>query len=707
MPPMEMPGILPLPDGEVDAILSAVTPNKHTEETTTAEDIELVAERLHQFVTTISRGIGDLINTPQSGSVPVDEAANGIWVDRASTRLRLNGHNWRYAAVDMSLVNSGPIINIDPPPVPHEQTYLPEHARHDPRIWKIYLDINLRVQVIQELLLRHNYVQWDRGRWLAVGSIVVTPDANRISKPKLAASFRDSLVSISMNSNEEYLARIEGLFKSYRVTKKEGSPYAMFESAGRIGAMNYIAERSNGMISYLPIKPGVDIDENTVWSRSSRQEMKPGRFLRSFFGDDVLAQVGIEEKHIEQWANAFVGQHAPPKNIEIVRGSRIKTAYLGSRYSKTQTIGDLKNSCMRYDHCQEYLNIYADNPAQIGLAIVKDEHERYVARSLVWTDVNGKLWFDRVYGSEAMQRRVAKWLADQGYDNARVSHARIEIKLDQPWFRHYPYMDTMHSIYDDGTLSNSQSLMGHGQYLATLRSTGGSPNLQRVTCRDCGQQVRASTVGNDGLCKTCRDREFNALCDRLESPDDTTVELTMEMMQRFCAARSYNAHSPDNRQHQVVTITKNNHHWLYVPAKSGVPAMYRRMTQEVYDDMARAERERLAELERLRLIKEADKVRVLDELSRGHFPGVFNITEYMATRQWGWENARLGVAWLRCTDDVRMLVDVVITKNPAPSELGYTFSLNGYTQRSTTDRDVWETLPFTANPLEPDGSERE
>lgn len=126
---------------------------------------------------------------------------------------------------------------------------------------------------------------------------------------------------------------------------------------------------------------------------------------------------------------------------EFVKGDNILDWYNGERYASEG--GTLGNSCMRYEKCREWLQIYADNPETIQLFIVKNEDGKLAGRCLIW----GEKYFDRIYGMNndveiAMlsHLRVAGFIdIYNDYDGDTVT-----FKLNKSYrdYDYFPYMDT-------------------------------------------------------------------------------------------------------------------------------------------------------------------------------------------------------------------------------------------------------------------------
>ena len=85
------------------------------------------------------------------------------------------------------------------------------------------------------------------------------------------------------------------------------------------------------------------------------------------------------------------------KDFKIVKDEDIRKYYLYESYeSDNHTLG---GSCMRYEKCQKYLDIYVKNPEVCQLLILKsdDDKDKIKGRALIWKLTNGEYYMDRIY----------------------------------------------------------------------------------------------------------------------------------------------------------------------------------------------------------------------------------------------------------------------------------------------------------------------
>lgn len=156
--------------------------------------------------------------------------------------------------------------------------------------------------------------------------------------------------------------------------------------------------------------------------------------------------------------------------IEIVKGEGIRKWYLMSNYSEQK--GQLGKSCMRYEHCQSYLDIYCENPENISLVIIRDQNGLLNARALLWKFDNGNFFLDRTYCiHQSDDILLRNWARGKGYfywqdkkilknnfqidiDPVLNEKMKLYVSLDKWKFKEYPYSDTLETLnYTKGILS--------------------------------------------------------------------------------------------------------------------------------------------------------------------------------------------------------------------------------------------------------------
>jgi hypothetical protein len=224
--------------------------------------------------------------------------------------------------------------------------------------------------------------------------------------------------------------------------------------------------------------------------QKNRPKTKIGRIIAKLF-PGKYKQSGDPGKDIESFVNKFKAAR-DTSNFEIVQGDDIQYWYNENQYVGGG--GPLNNSCMKYDSCKKYLQLYADNPEKVSLVILKDSenNEKIKGRAILWNlDIpSGRTFMDRIYtvnDSDVIlfqdYARENGWIHKK-YQNMSEDDPFIDTKtgkdlnldlvvngLEDPGSGGYPYMDTM-KFFDGYSISNSTTGVGNDD-IKKLEDTGG------------------------------------------------------------------------------------------------------------------------------------------------------------------------------------------------------------------------------------------
>ena len=216
-----------------------------------------------------------------------------------------------------------------------------------------------------------------------------------------------------------------------------------------------------------------------VWNQQ-RTELQVGRFATKVIQkckDPSIAS--FSQNDINAFVDNFKAyrdfQSSKKDKFEVVQGEEIRKWYLENRYE--DPMYHLSNSCMRYDRCQRYLDIYTENPNQVTMVIMKGtDPNKIIGRALIWKLDNGETYLDRPYANNDEDVNLFKqWGKDKGYVVYGGSYQHKEVTLDKSNFQYYPYMDTFKYLNrDKNLLSTDSSEFDNGdQDWIRLESTGG------------------------------------------------------------------------------------------------------------------------------------------------------------------------------------------------------------------------------------------
>lgn len=227
-----------------------------------------------------------------------------------------------------------------------------------------------------------------------------------------------------------------------------------------------ISSQDKSKISYLTQERAAQMDEADLWSSSKRFQAKPGGFIAKLFKN-------VSAREVEIFSTLFRNMACRPKfSLRTVKGYKIKDLYHHEAYESDE--GSLGASCMRYDSCQEFMNIYEDNSETISMLAMENEDGGLIGRALLW-DFDGHKIMDRIYttNDERYAFYFKEWASKNGYlfksaqnwfdtmsfekiGDKKVK-LKLEVKLKHSEYRRYPYMDTF-KFYspEKGTFSNFQ-----------------------------------------------------------------------------------------------------------------------------------------------------------------------------------------------------------------------------------------------------------
>ena len=212
------------------------------------------------------------------------------------------------------------------------------------------------------------------------------------------------------------------------------------------------------------------------WTKA-RTDISIGRWTRRIFTE--VYKSTMTDSKIEEFVNLYKSSIDGDDltNFEMVKGEDIRKWYLRDNYEQER--GQLGNSCMRYKSCQDYFDIYVNNPDICQLVILKsdDDKDKIKGRALVWKLTDGEYYMDRVYTINDSDKLLfidyarinkIKNLYDGSSDSWR------EVKLGDYTYKKYPYMDTF-VVYNPTTkiLRDDEDLWPNQGYIS-LQNTNGT-----------------------------------------------------------------------------------------------------------------------------------------------------------------------------------------------------------------------------------------
>ncbi len=270
---------------------------------------------------------------------------------------------------------------------------------------------------------------------------------------------------------------LHDIFVKYKSQNTIAKTFVKLNKLGYFSdSIRNITIKLDATMTYTPSGKEVEITENNKWSPKGRQSGKYGKLLRKVLKEQVPMKK-FNDHDLEKLVNILKSESSIG-NFSVVSGEDIRHWYNGANYRSDNT-GTLGSSCMRYDTCQDYLNIYVDNP-QVTMVILT-KGDSLVGRALVWENK----YMDRIYGSDATIVAFKNYARDNDlwYRETQNSETDIDfispsgehsdgfitIELDTTDYETYPYLDTFCYLdRDTNTLTNEY----HSSH-SELRSTEG------------------------------------------------------------------------------------------------------------------------------------------------------------------------------------------------------------------------------------------
>ena len=165
-----------------------------------------------------------------------------------------------------------------------------------------------------------------------------------------------------------------------------------------------------------PCKTVVTEEQGTVWSKNYRQTIKYGKGVRAIFNQEGLPPTSMTD--IQDISQSLKAAYTFVGDIQVVEGEDIRLYYHYDQYANDNT-ESLGNSCMRHDSCQEFFDIYVDNPDKVKMAIAKTP-DGIIGRALLWTTDCGTKVMDRIYGNEITINGMKAWAHANSYIHKKV-----------------------------------------------------------------------------------------------------------------------------------------------------------------------------------------------------------------------------------------------------------------------------------------------
>lgn len=256
--------------------------------------------------------------------------------------------------------------------------------------------------------------------------------------PLLADSLKDCLITIYKSHNSQIakdLLDAQDLIETYNVTFRQSYGLDQYQLELLKGVFDskislLITDEVRALsirkdvfeIAFTP--KGKDLiysnESQRTWSREGRQTGKPGRIIKKLLAKDY------KERDIELFSNQLKAEIMNFGDFQIVSGEDICYWYRSENYYKIA--GTLGNSCMRYDECQCYFEVYKDLAKM--LICVKDN--LLLGRAIVW-EIDGITYMDRVYVClDYLEEQFYQYAMEKGW-TIRENNSLLYDENSQRW----------------------------------------------------------------------------------------------------------------------------------------------------------------------------------------------------------------------------------------------------------------------------------
>lgn len=179
-----------------------------------------------------------------------------------------------------------------------------------------------------------------------------------------------------------------------------------------------------------------------IWKYKKRKVIRIGKLINK------LLDGKYNESVVENFINLYKSIIRENKTyFKVYRGNYIKKWYSENNIDNIGTIG---KSCMKFNRCQNYMDLYSNNPDKISLLVLFEKgmgKTKAIGRTLLWDMDKPKIKvMDRIYTSKdsdefiferyALNNNIFLTKHNNGLNN-------FYVKLKPLKYEYYPYLDTL------------------------------------------------------------------------------------------------------------------------------------------------------------------------------------------------------------------------------------------------------------------------
>jgi len=317
---------------------------------------------------------------------------------------------------------------------------------------------------------------------------------------------------------KEFLDQCEKIYAGYNIDNLTILADSMYSAGSSICIVSF--EKDGEQKEILCHSDSITRDISSI----KPGNLKIGKLVTALF---TKAGVDFKPTDVEDFVNRYKSiikqMREKFDSFKIVKGEEIRKCYNQENYLNTN--GSLGNSCMRYDKCQKFLDIYVNNEDKVSLVVLMKE-DKVTGRAILWTDENERKVMDRIYTNNSADEQLFKDFAkangfwykkDQNmYDDTPFigpngeEEKYITVYLKPIDHNYYPYMDSL-KFYNPGTgkITNDSN-----SYQYNLTDTdggngdcdecGGRGTLECGSCDGSGEQECYDCDGSGNMeCEEC------------------------------------------------------------------------------------------------------------------------------------------------------------------------------------------------------------
>lgn len=205
--------------------------------------------------------------------------------------------------------------------------------------------------------------------------------------------------------------------------------------------------------------------------------------------------------------------------IQLVTGRDITYWYAEQHYCRCSYHGDLGGSCMRSNkHLYDNMFRLYELMAEMAIILCPD-CGKLQARTIVWTDTNGKKFHDRIYAGPKNTQRIHTWGARNGI--ASVYYGSVgDVQAYAPFnLRDTPYLDSMRYCRTCGIIGNhgcNEPYNNHGpKHSHVFPEPVSSPQWpipEIIVCEGCGARCYDGECSCEIYCGGCEEYHCRHSC---------------------------------------------------------------------------------------------------------------------------------------------------------------------------------------------------